>query len=329
MMWPPYQARPMPVQPSIHDLLGLPDPGEDVTQPGGGLVDILGGPTSPPMAGTGGAPSAPAAPASPAKPDRFAMLEEEALKALHGEGPKRPDMKLKWNEILAAAINPDMLKVIFERKMAPYYQDIEDRKSRQQALQELMQLYRMRPEPEKPQRPMAVSPGQVVIDPQTGKPIFSAPPKPPTAPKERGPSGFSPGSEIIDPDEPTKVLHRVPFRPKEEGDRSEQYRQRFEADARRYYASIKASILSGLNSDRAHFGDTPEQKEALAEQIAARAYDAYLSKFGGSAGKPPTGAPGGGGSRPTAVERVKELDRQGLPKEQIRAILKAEGYEVQ
>lgn len=323
--------------PSIHDLLGMSGTMEDPAQPGGGLLDILGAPSSAPMAGAGGPagspPPRPAAPASSDRDARLAMLEQEALNQLHGVGPKRPDMKLKWNEILAAAINPDMLKTIFQRKMEPYHQQMDDERNRREALDRLISVYKMgKVEPEKPTKPqglMDIAPGGVVFDPQSRQPIFTAPNKPPAPQREQGPHGYAPGSEIIDPDDPTRVIHRVPFRPEKPDQTPEKRQQKLEDSARQYYIQIKGHILSGINSDPAHFGDTPEQKEALAESIASRAHEAFIQKFGGSL-TPPTGALGGKpATKPPAVERVKQLDSEGKSKEQIRAILKSEGYDVE
>lgn len=361
--------------PSIHDLLGIENPqAPGMEQPGmmpgeggGALESMLGAGQSPaPMAGAGGAMPAPPAQPAPAatsgKPDRFAMLEEEAYKMFSGEGPKRPDMKLKWNEILAAAINPEMLTTIFQRKMEPYHQQMEDERGRRQALDRLIQVYKMGPEPEKPTKPqglMNVPPSGVVYDPQTRAPVYEAPARPFAPARDQAPRGFSPGTQIRDMDNPREVIATVPTRPEKPSATGD---QRYEADERRYFERVKSDILRGMMSDwnLNEMGPdgkptqmSAERKDAMASEIAGKALEDYRKRLGAPAGGPrgpaapargaapggpagaPAGAPGGptaakpsaaGSARPTDVERYQQLRAQGVPDEQIQQILKAEGY---
>ena len=62
-----------------------------------------------------------------------------------------------------------------------------------------------------PRSPIAVSPGQTVISPETGQPLFEAPDRPAPAPSPRNPLLVSPGQTVYDPT--GGALYTAPTKP--------------------------------------------------------------------------------------------------------------------
>lgn len=136
------------------------------------------------------------------KAARRKMLQDEAWKLYMGEAPKRPPMKMAWNEILAASLNPKLLPLIFEQKRDSYLDQVDARKSRMSGIREMLGML-------EPEDPVSVARGSRLVEPSSGRVLT------PAEPEAGEEFTLGPGQQRFGPG--GKVLASVPDRPRGAG----------------------------------------------------------------------------------------------------------------
>lgn len=345
----------------------------DIQQPqiGGGLPPNAMGPVSPPQA-----------PQASPRASRRSMLEDRLMQMLNQPAPAPPDTGFKWNEALAAAINPNVVPLIQQRKMTPYL--AQQQHSQQQG--DLLRTLLGMTEPQRPveaggglydpesqnwllqpqdraERPITTGPGDVVIDPRTGQPIYTNPNERDT-PANR-PQEVSPGGYLVDP-----VTGKVIFKnPNLSGSAKEgeippsmwleavqRGKNPFPPESP-YYAQMEAALKAFAGTTNPRLQDdlgrvwneafqkflssklkVPGMKPSAQDMQNARAYadqvrDQYKQNVGISSPQqaPLTSQqernlyqPTPGQQRPSRQERMDQLIQSGYSDEQVTAILKNE-----
>jgi len=316
---------------SIEEMLGLPPPqrGRRTT---GGIEDVLASSQQAQNRQQRKEPEEGQQPGMSTRAQRRQMLEDEAWQLFLGEMPKKPPMKLRWNEILAGALSPKLLPGIFERKMQPYYEELEGRKAKQQALDMMLGAYRERgpistgrglydpergqvipgteplPKEEKEARPQYV-PGRGLMDPESRQfiPGTEPPPKPrePKEPKLQ----YVPGRGLFDTSTRKFIPDTAGAKP---GTVDKQNAEVLREGRRRYNDALKEAEQN-IRIREGIFGQAlnPEQRKEAIQQAESE-YSAYVGKFA---------------ERKDLEARLEELLASGMNEEEAYGQLEVEGYE--